>query len=152
MKRGSLYLAVALAASTFSLNSYSAIADDNPSPAPSISPFKSSQEQYKKDRDTFAAALRDREMKMRAINATFKSSVDKASLDAKTALTTATTPDQKNAINTARRSAIAAAIIARESAIAALGALPTPPAEPARPEKSATQGAPFQKERDKPRR
>jgi hypothetical protein len=109
--------------------------------------LKSAQEQYKKDRDAFMAAIRDREMKMRSINATFKAAVDKSALDAKAALTTATTPEQKNAINSTRRAALAAAIVARESAIAALGAMPTPPVEPMRP--SHTMMVPEQKGKQK---
>ena len=53
-------------------------------------------------------------------------------------MATATTPDQKNAISAQRRSAVAAAIVARESAVAALEPLPAPPSEPVRPSKMAS--------------
>ena len=149
MKQG--VIAIALSAGIFSINNPVASADPTPSPTPtsSIDSFRAAQEQFRKDRDLYMTALRDRDLKMRAINATFKSAVDKAATDARTALTTATTPDQKNSINTARRAAIAAAIVARESAIADLGPLPTPPAEPVKPAKGAPFGMQEQKGKQK---
>ena len=146
-KRG--FLAVALSAALFSINVSSAVADVTASPAPSIDSFKAAQEQYKKDRDAYIMELRDREMKMRAINTTFKGAVDKSATDAKTAMSAATTPEQKNSITAARRTAVATAIVARESAIAALGQLPTPPVEPQRPAKMSPQGIGDQKEKKK---
>ena len=92
---------MALAAGILSLNVTAASADPTPSPTPStsIDTFRAAQEQFRKDRDIYMAAMRERENKMREINATFKSAVDKATSDAKTAMTSATTPDQKNSIN-----------------------------------------------------
>ena len=149
MRKKSSYLAVAITAALFSSNTYSASADATPSPAPTFDSFKAAQEQYKKDRDIYIASVRDREMKLRAINATFKNSVDKAATDAKTAMLSATTPEQKNSINSLRRTAIATAIVARESAIAALGPMPTPPVEPVRPSKPAQQEMSNQKGKQK---
>jgi Na+-transporting NADH:ubiquinone oxidoreductase subunit NqrC len=146
-KRG--FVAVALSAALFSINVSSAVADVTASPAPSIDSFKAAQEQYKKDRDAYIMELRDREMKMRAINTIFKGAVDKSATDAKTAMSAATTPEQKNSITAARRTAVATAIVARESAIAALGPLPTPPVEPQRPAKMSPQGMSDQKEKKK---
>ena len=113
----------------------SAHADSLPSPTPSVNsdPYKVAMEQFKRDRDAFMLAMRDRENKMRDINIAFKSAVDKANLDARTALTTASTPLQKTTITAARRNAIDTAINARDTAIAALGDMPTPPVEPTRP-------------------
>ena len=149
MRKRSGYVAVAITVLLFSANFYSASADSTPSPAPTFESFKAAQEQYKKDRDAYVLVLRDREMKLRVINAAFKSSVDKASYDAKSAMAIATTPEQKNSINAARRAAIAAAIVARENAIAALGALPTPPVEPVRPTKNSPLGMSEQKGKQK---
>ena len=149
MRKKSSYLAVAITAALFSSNTYSASADVTPSPTPTFDSFKAAQEQYKKDRDAFVAALRDRDMKMRSINATFKGSVDKATTDARAAMALATSPDQKNSINSTRRAAVAAAIVARESAIAALGPLPTPPVEPIKPPKVAPFGMSEQKGKQK---
>ena len=149
MRKKSGYIAVAITAALLTANLHSASADPTPSPAPTFESFKAAQEQYKKDRDAYVLALRDRDMKMRVINAAFKSSVDKASYDAKTAMTTATTPEQKNSINAARRAAVAAAIVTRENAIAALGALPTPPIEPVRPAKNSPLGMSEQKGKQK---
>lgn len=145
------YLVVALAAVLFTSNFATASAEPTPSPSPttSIDTYRAAQEQFRRDRDIFMAALRDREVKMRAINSTFKIAVDKAASDAKSAIATASTPDQKNSINSARRAAIAAAIIARESAIAALDPLPTPPIEPTKPPKGAPFGMTEQKGKQK---
>ena len=146
----SLLVAV-MSAGLFSSNVVLASAEPTPSPSPttSVDSYKAAQEQYRKDRDIYMAALRDREVKMRAINATFKFAVDKAASDAKSAMTTATTPDQKNSINSARRAAIAAAIVARESAIAALNPIPTPPVEPVKPPKGGPLGMTEQKGKQK---
>jgi Na+-transporting NADH:ubiquinone oxidoreductase subunit NqrC len=114
-----------------------------------MDPYKIAQEQYKKDRDVYMLALQDREMKMRAINTTFKSAIDKSTYDAKSAMLLATTPDQKNAITSARRAAVASAIISRESAIEALEALPLPPVQPQRPAKMSPQGMSEQKDNKK---
>ena len=145
------YLVVALAAGLFSSNCALASADPTPSPSPttSIDSYKAAQEQFRRDRDIYMAALRDREVKMRAINSTFKIAVDKAASDAKSAMATATTPDQKNSINSTRRAAIAAAIVARESAIAALEPIPAPPVEPVKPPKGAPFGMSEQKGKQK---
>ena len=149
MSKKSKYLAFVITAALFSSSTFTASADVTPSPVPTFDTFKAAQEQYKKDRDLYFAALKDREIKMRAINATFKSAVDKASYDSKIAMSSATTPERKNSINVARRMATAAAIVARESAIAALGALPTPPVEPIKPPKVATFGMSDQKGKQK---
>jgi hypothetical protein len=149
MRKSRSYTAFALTAALFTISGAPAHADITTSPSPTIDSYKVALEQFKKDRDLFMAAMRDREMKMRDINATFKGAVDKATSDAKTALTTATTPEQKNSINTSRRAAIASAVVARESAIGALGAMPTPPVEPQRPVKGAPQGMSDQKGKQK---
>ena len=149
MKKSFPLTAFALSAAIFSLQVAPALADATPSPAPTLDSFKAAQEQFKKDRDAYMVLIRDRESQMRTINTTFKNSVDKANVDAKSAIATATTPEQKNLINSTRRAAIAAAIIARESAIAALGPVPTPPIEPQRPMKMAPQGLGDQKAKRK---
>ena len=141
---------IALSAALFSSSSVSAFAAPTPSPSPSMDPYKIAQEQYKKDRDEYMSALRDREMKMRVINSTFKSAIDKSTTDARSAMAIATTPDQKNAITSARRAAVATAIISRESAIEALEPLPLPPVQPQRPAKMSPQG--MSEEKDKKKR
>lgn len=151
MRRAYPHIAVAITAALFSINTYSARADISPSPtpSPSIDSYKAAQEQFKKDRDAFAIALRNRDIKMREINSIFKISIDKANAEAKSAMAIAITPEQKNAINSNRRASIAAAIVARENAIAALGPMPTPPAEPARPLKNSPMGMGEKKEKQK---
>jgi len=151
MSRSRRYAVIALCAALLSTGSASAFAAPTPSPSPStaIDIFKVAQEQYKKDRDVYMLALQDREMKMRAINTTFKNAIDKSTYDAKSAMLLATTPDQKNAITSARRAAVASAIISRESAIEALEALPLPPVQPQRPAKMSPQGMSEQKDKKK---
>ena len=144
-------LVVAIAAGFCSSNFAPASAEPTASPSPttSVDSFKAAQEQFRKERDLYMAALREREIKMRAINTTFKNAVDKATSDAKSAMALATTPDQKNSINSARRAAIAAAIVARESAIADLEPIPTPPVEPVKPSKGSPFGMTEQKGKQK---
>lgn len=124
--------AVLLISPFFLTNAY---ADTTPSPAPSVSsdPYKAAMEQFKRDRDAFMSAMRDREIKIRDINMAFKVSVDKANNDARISLATAATPLQKTAVAAARKSAIDLAINSRDTAIAALGQIPMPPTEPERP-------------------
>ena len=131
----------------------SAFADSTPSPAPTlqIETYKDRMDRFKKEREAFENTLKDRATKMRLINSDFKKAVDKAISDAKIALVSANTPAQKSAISTTRQSAIAAAIAARENAIAALGALPTPPAPPMRDERS-TKEKKGEKEKEKQKR
>lgn len=151
MRRNHRQATIALAATIFSLSFAPSYADVTPSPTPSptATTFKALQEQYKKDREAFIQAVKNREQRIREINAVFKASVDKATYEAKTLMATATTPDQKNAISAQRRNAVAAAIVARESAVAALDPLPTPPTEPTRPTKMASPGMSEQKAKAK---
>ncbi len=130
--------AIWVTAALLGLPGTAAFADVTPTPqaTPKIDPYKVAQEQFKKDRDAYVAALKERELKMREINTAFKIAIDKAAVEAKGLMNVATTPEKKNGVASSRRSAIAAAIVARESAISALGPLPTPPVEPIRPAKS----------------
>jgi hypothetical protein len=133
MRSGKELATITLLACAFAVGLPSVVnADPTPSPSPSSSldPYKSAQEQFKRDRDTYMQAMRDRDIKMRVINFTFKNSIDKAVADARNAMSTAITPEQKNTISTIRRNAIAQAIAVRDSAIFALGPIPTPPAKP----------------------
>ena len=151
MRRNHRQATIALSVVLFSLALTPSHADVTPSPTPSptATSFKALQEQYKKDREAFIQAVKNREQRIREINSAFKASVDKATYEAKTLMANATTPDQKNAISAQRRSAVAAAIVARESAVAALGSLPTPPTEPVRPTKMASPSMSDQKAKPK---
>lgn len=124
--------------------SYPASADVTPTPAPTsqMELYKLSMEQFKKDRDLFSAAVRERNQKIKSINQAFDSAIRKARQDSKIAMQAALKPEQKSAVNSNLKSVIAAAIIARESAIEALGEPPVQPTEPARPSKM-TQGEKF---------
>jgi hypothetical protein len=118
--------------------SYPAAADVTPSPTPTsqMDLYKLSMEQFKKDRDQFNAAVRERNQKIKLINQAFDLAVRKARQDSKLAMQAALKPEQKSAVNSNLKNVIAAAIIARESAIEALGEPPVHPTEPARPSKS----------------
>jgi len=122
----------------FSSFSSPASADVTPTPAPTsqLDLYKVSMEQFKKDRDQFNAAVRERNQRIKSINQAFDSAVRKARQDSKLAMQAALKPEQKSAINSNLKAVIAAAIIARESAIEALGEPPVQPTEPARPSKS----------------
>jgi len=131
MKRAT---AVWASAGAIALSSFSnsAFADVTPSPAPTsqADSFKVLMEQFKRDREEFNVALRERFQKMRLINQTFDTAIRKARQDSKLAMQVALKPEQKSAINSALKSVIAAAVIAREEAIEALGEPPIPPTEP----------------------
>jgi len=105
-------------------------AEPTPSPSATADSYKSLHEQYKLDRDEFIQAVKDRDFRMRIINAIFKNSVDKANADARAAMANAITPEQKTSTASARRNAIALAITVRDAAILALGPMPTPPVKP----------------------
>lgn len=118
--------------------SYPAYADVSPTPTPTsqMDLYKLSMEQFKKDRDQFNIAVRERNQKLKSINQAFDSAIRKARQDSKLAMQSALKPEQKSAINSNLKSVIAAAIIARESAIEALGEPPIQPTEPPRPPKN----------------
>jgi hypothetical protein len=140
--------ALLLLAITFT-SAINAQADSTPTPTPSIAAdaYKVALEQYKRDRDVFMTALRERTNKMRDINNLFKAAVDKANSDAHAAMPAATTPLQKTTISSNRRGAIDAAINARDISIAGLGPMPTPPVEPVRPEKQSSNSGKGEKSR-----
>ena len=129
-------MAIAL---TFSALSIAPSYADNPA-SPGSEGGKQSREQFKKDRDAFEQALRERDAKFRVINLTFKNSVDRSYSDFKTAMAAAITPEQKSSARTSYIAARLAAITARELAIIALGPLPTPPVEPMRSAKIDPRG------------
>ena len=105
-------------------------AEPTPSPSATAETYKSLHEQYKIDRDEYLQAVKDRDFRMRVINAVFKNSVDKANADARAAMANAITPEQKTSTWSARRNAVALAITLRDAAVLALGPMPTPPAKP----------------------
>ena len=105
--------------------SYPAIADVDPTPTP-----LTQMDQFKRDREVFNTAVRERNQKIRNINQIFNSAIKKARLDAKIAMQSALKPDEKSSVNANLKSEITAAIIARESAIESLGEPPVAPIEP----------------------
>jgi uncharacterized membrane protein len=115
-----------------------ASADVTPTPTPTSQTdlYKISMEQFKKERELFNIAVRERNQKLKSINQAFDSAIRKARQDSKLAMQSALKPEQKSAINSNLKSVIAAAVIARESAIEALGEPPIQPTEPPRPPKN----------------
>ncbi len=131
---------ISLLAVLFSSCTFVAHADSTPTPTPapstSIDVYKAAMEQFKRHREAFAVAMRDRVQKIRVINQTFDISVKKARQDSRNAMQVAVKPEQKSAINTNLKSIITNAIIAREEALLELGEPPVPPTEPVRPAKN----------------
>jgi hypothetical protein len=127
MKRGLVHGVAALAIAIFAAPLANA-ADPTPTPSPTIS--RTPQEQYKFDKDNYLAAVKARDIAMRAINQIFKAAIDKSTRDYRAAMAVAKTSDQKFQASTARTNAITAAIATRDAAIAALGAAPIEPVEP----------------------
>jgi len=131
---------VALLAILFSSYTFVAQADPTPTPTPvpstTVDPHKAAMEQFKKDRDAFNIAIKDRNQKIRVINQAFDQAIKKARQDSRTSMQVAAKPEQKSAISSNLRSAIAAAVIARENSLLALGEPPIPPVEPTRSAKN----------------
>ena len=131
---------VALLAILFSSCTFVAQADPTPAPTPAPSTagdaYKAAMEQFKKDRDAFNIAIKDRNQKIRVINQAFDQAIKNARQDSRTSMQVAAKPEQKSAISSNLRSAIAAAVIARENSLLALGEPPIPPVEPTRSAKN----------------
>jgi hypothetical protein len=133
-KSAQLLCAITFALSPISFSSAQAESNTQISPAPDN--YKQAMDQYRVNRDLYISAMRVRNEQIRAINLQFKSACENALTDFKTAMSQARTPDQKNLAIAARKSAVSAAIVARDLAITALGAEPTPPLEPTKPQKA----------------
>jgi hypothetical protein len=124
-------ITAALVLAIFALSPTASYADTSSS-QPGVDGGKQSKEQFKKERDAYAQALRLRDIQFRNINTTFKNSIERIYTDFKNSYEAAVTPEQKSAARAGYINARAAAITARDQAILALGPLPTPPAEPMR--------------------
>ena len=100
--------------------------------------FKNAKEKFKFDQQAYKEAMRVRQEAREQINETFKATIKKATADAKLALSTATTAEQKLVIMNNLKNARTSAVVIRDSALAALGSLPTPPVEPKNDDKRRT--------------
>jgi len=116
-----------------------ALAEDGSKPKPSAKmEFKNAKEKFKSEIDAYKSALKAREEAREKINETFKATIKKATADAKSALTNATTAEQKLIIMNTLKNARTAAVAIRDAALAALGSMPTPPAEAKKDAKGRT--------------
>ena len=100
--------------------------------------FKNAKEKFKFEFEAYKAALKAREIARKKINETFKASIRNANAEAKAALATATTAEQKLIIMNTLKNARTAAVAIRDAALAALGSLPTPPSKPKKVAKGRT--------------
>ena len=124
------------AALTFSLVSPAVADDDRSKSKPSAKMgFKNAKEKLKYEIDLYKSAMQARQEAREEINEVFKNSIRKATTEARIALMTATTAEQKLSIMNSLKNARSEAVVARDAALAALGALPTPPAELKKDEK-----------------
>jgi ribosome maturation protein Sdo1 len=124
------------AALTFSLVSPAVADDDRSKSKPSAKMgFKNAKEKLKYEIDMYKSAMQARQEAREEINEIFKNSIRKATTEARIALMTATTAEQKLSIMNSLKNARSEAVAARDAALAALGALPTPPAELKKDEK-----------------
>jgi hypothetical protein len=137
-RRIGIAMLVSAALSISTLNP--ALADDDSTkskPAAKME-FKNAKEKFKFERDAYKEAIKAREDAREKINEAFKAAIKKAAADAKAALATASTAEQKLVIMNTLKNARTAAVAIRDAALAALGSLPTPPVEPKRDEKRRT--------------
>ena len=124
------------AALSFSLISPAVADDDRSKSKPSAKMgFKNAKEKLKYEIDLYKSAMQARQEAREEINEVFKNSIRKATTEARIALMTATTAEQKLTIMNSLKNARSEAVAARDAALAALGALPTPPAELKKDEK-----------------
>jgi ribosome maturation protein Sdo1 len=124
------------AALSFSLISPAVADDDRSKTKPSAKMgFKNAKEKLKYEIDLYKSAMQARQEAREEINEVFKNSIRKATTEARIALMTASTAEQKLAIMNSLKNARSEAVAARDAALAALGALPTPPAELKKDEK-----------------
>jgi hypothetical protein len=124
------------AALTFSYMTPAIADEDRVKPKPSAKMiFKSAKEKLKYEIDSYKAAMQARQEAREEINGIFKNTIRKVSTEAKIAMMSATTAEQKLIIMNALKNARTEAVAARDAALAALGALPTPPVELKKDEK-----------------
>jgi ribosome maturation protein Sdo1 len=124
------------AALSFSVLSPAIADDDRSKSKPSAKMvFKNAKEKLKYEVDAYKAAIEARQEAREEINEIFKIAIKKVTIEARIALITATTAEQKLTIMNSLKNARTEAVAARDAALAALGALPTPPAELKKDEK-----------------
>jgi hypothetical protein len=124
------------AALSFSLISPAVADDDRSKSKPSAKMgFKNAKEKLKYEIDLYKSAMQARQEAREEINEVFKNSIRKATTEARIALMTATTAEQKLSIMNALKIARTEAVAARDAALVALGSMPTPPAELKKDEK-----------------
>jgi ribosome maturation protein Sdo1 len=97
--------------------------------------FKNAKEKLKYEIDLYKSAMQAREEAREEINEIFKIAIKRVTIEARIALMTATTAEQKLTIMNSLKNARSEAVAARDAALAALGPLPTPPAELKKDEK-----------------
>jgi hypothetical protein len=144
MKKREVRVSAAMAVVAFSLLASPAPLSADVHAAPSISPapepFKGTFEQFKIAREAYIAEMKLRNEKIKQINISFKSAVEKANSDYRAAISSARTLDQRSQISSQRKTAITAAIVARDLAIFELGEEPMPPQEPLKLKKAPVKG------------
>jgi ribosome maturation protein Sdo1 len=124
------------AALSFSMLSPAIADDDRTKSKPSAKMvFKNAKEKHKYEIDAYKAAIEARQEAREEINEAFKIAIKKVTIEARIALLTATTAEQKLTIMNSLKNARTEAVAARDAALAALGSMPTPPAELKKDEK-----------------
>ena len=127
---------VVISASIFSTTLASADTRVTPpnsnSPLDANSAYKAAMDKFRIDQKSFIDALKNYDAARRAINKTFKESVEKALTDAKTLAAPGQTQLQKRLSSAAKQSAVITATAVRDAAIEALGPAPVPPTPPAK--------------------
>ena len=111
---------------------HTAVADDDDSKSKNDSKieFKNEKEKYEYEENEYKSAIEYREEAREKINKKFKKAIKKALANAKIALASATTAEQKLLIMNKLKNARMAAVAIRDAALATLGSLPLPPVEP----------------------
>ena len=131
-----MLISVVISASIFSTTLASADTRVTPpnsnSPLDANSAYKAAMDKFRIDQKSFIDALKNYDAARRAINKTFKESVEKALTEAKGVAAPGQTQLQKRLSSAAKQSAVIAATAVRDAAIEALGPAPVPPTPPAK--------------------
>lgn len=137
-RRIGIAIVICAALSISSLNAALAEDDKSNSKPSGKMDFKNAKEKFNYEKDAYKSALKAREDAREKINETFKATIKKVTADAKIALASATTAEQKMIIMNTLKNARTTAVAIRDAALAALGSLPMPPVEPKKDEKRRT--------------
>jgi hypothetical protein len=128
----SIVISASIFSTTFASADTRVTPQNSNSPLDANSAYKAAMDKFRIDQKSFIDAAKSYDAARRAINKTFKESVEKALTEAKGVAAPGQTQLQKRLSSAAKQSAVIAATAVRDAAIEALGPAPVPPTPPAK--------------------